>query len=193
MAAAGPLLAAAVAAALLLPPEAARAEDASGVRVGIVDMQRVLREAKAAREVRPRMDEIRRTFQKGVREQERQLRDAARDLADQRAVLAPELFAEKRRALAARERAAQKTVQERKQTLDRAFAKTQDLLVGKLLGVARAVAQARKLDVLLEKRTVFLSAKKLDLTSEIIARLDEALPSVALEIEDGEASESGKN
>lgn len=165
------------AAALLLTLAAAHAQQP---RIGIVDVQRVLRDAKAAKALRPQMERQRQAFQMEVRERERRLRDAGKDLSEERALLSAAIFDEKRRALEEEGRKAQKAVQERKRKLDRIFNETKDVILKELLEVVGAIADEKKLDIVLEKRVVFLSANSLDLTPEIVARLDRRLPSVSL-------------
>lgn len=156
------------------------AAHAAPLRVGIVDVQQVLRDAKAAKALRPQMERQRQAFQMEIRERERELRDAGKDLGEERALLSAEAFDEKRRALEEEGRKAQKAVQERKRELDRVFNETKDVILKELLEVVGAIADEKKLDIVLEKRVVFLSANSLDLTPEIVARLDERLPSISL-------------
>ena len=165
------------AAALFLTLAAAHAQQP---KIGIVDVQQVLRDAKAARALRPQMEQQRRAFQMEVRERERRLRDAGKDLSEKRALLSATNFDEKRRALEEEGRKAQEAVQERKRKLDRIFNETKDIILKELLEVVGAIADEKKLDIVLEKRVVFLSANSLDLTPEIVARLDKRLPSISL-------------
>jgi len=46
----------------------------------------------------------------------------------------------------------------------------------------KVCATEKKLNILIEKRFVFISARKLDVTDEIIKRLDERLPKVAVDL-----------
>ena len=165
------------AATLFLTLAAAHAQP---LQIGIVDVQKVLRDAKAAKALRPQMEQQRRAFQMEIRERERRLRDAGKDLSEERALLTATAFDEKRRALEEEGRKAQKAVQERKRELDRIFNETKDVILKELLKVVGAIADERKLDIVLEKRVVFLSANSLDLTPEIVARLDKRLPSISL-------------
>ena len=124
---------------------------------------------------------MRKEFQKQVSEQEQSLRQAEQELSRQRAILAPEAFAQKRRIFSEQARDAQKSVQTRRRDLDRAFNETKNEILKSLIVVAQKVATEKKLNILIEKRFVFISAKKLDVTDEIIKRLDKLLPTVAID------------
>ena len=177
---------------LLAPPAGTVAQETQFSRIGIVDLQKIFREAAAAKSVLPQMDKVRREFQKEVRQQERALRAKARKLADDRVLLSPEEFANKRRALDEEGRTAQRAVQEKKRRLDRAFNDTKDVILRQIALIADTVAGERKIDLVFEKGVVFLSAKALDLTSEIITRLDKKLPHVKLRVEEVSLEDSGK-
>ncbi len=149
--------------------------------IGIVDVEKILRDSKASQSIRPTINEMRKDFQKQVSEHEQKLRRAEQELNRQRAILAPEAFAKKRRTFSEQARKAQTRVQERRRDLDKAFNDTKNKILQNLIIVAQELATEKKLNVLLEKRKVFISAKKLDLTSDIIKRLNKRLPKVSID------------
>ena len=150
--------------------------------IGIVDVQKVLRDSQASKSVRPTIDRMRKEFQQQVSAQEQRLRQAEQELARQRAILAPEAFAQKRREFSDQARQAQANVQQRRRDLDRAFNGTKNEILKSLIVVAQEIAEEKKLNILIEKRFVFLSAKTLDVTDKIIKRLDKKLPKVAIDL-----------
>lgn len=158
----------------------AAAQEIPTPKIGVVDVQRVLRDSLAAKSIRPEFDKMRKDFQKQVSAQEQRLRQAEQELTRQRAILAPEAFSQKRRAFSEEARKAQSSVQERRRQLDRAFNDTKNEILKNLVVVARQVAEAKKLNLLLEKRFVFLSATSMDVTKDVIARLDKRLPKLAV-------------
>lgn len=163
-------------------------------KIGVVDVQKVLRDSKAAKSIRPEFDKLRKAFQKQVSAQEQRLRQSEQELTRQRAILAPEAFSQKRRAFSEEARKAQISVQERRRQLDRAFNDTKNEILKNLVVVAQQVAESKKLNILIEKRFVFLSAKTMDVTKDIITRLDKRLPKLALKL--GKANQGagkGKN
>jgi outer membrane protein len=159
-----------------------KAQEIPVPKIGVIDVQKVLRDSKAAKSVRPEFDKMRKAFQKRVSEQEQQLRQAEQELTRQRAILAPEAFSQKRRSLSEEARRAQNSVKERRRQLDRAFKDTKNEILKNLVMVARQVAKAKKLNMLLEKQFVFLSVKTMDVTNEVIARLDKRLPKLAVKL-----------
>ena len=157
------------------------AEVSHEAMIGVVDVEKILRDSEASQSIRPTINEMRKDFQKQVSEHEQKLRRAEQELNRQRAILAPEAFAKKRRTFSEQARKAQTRVQERRRDLDRAFNETKNKILQNLIIVAQELATEKKLNVLLEKRKVFISAKKLDLTPDIIKRLNKRLPKVSID------------
>lgn len=154
-------------------------------KIGIVDVQRVLSEAKAAKGIRPEIERLRKDFQDQVRDQEKALRKAEQDLSQERALLSRDAFNEKRRAFSERASQAQRDVQERRKQLDEAFNKTKNEILNSLVDVAQEVARAKGLNIVMEKRFVFISAKTLDITNDVLKALDKRLPKVTIEVKGG--------
>ena len=76
-----------------------RALAQEGANIAILDVERILRDSKAAATLRAEIDKQRQTHQTSLREQENALRTADQELARQRAVLSAEAFAAKRKEL----------------------------------------------------------------------------------------------
>jgi len=174
--------------AFLAVATGADAQDMPSPSIGVVDVQKVLRDSKASKSIRPTIDRMRKEFQEQVSAQEQQLRQSEQELSRQRTILAPDAFAQKRRTFSEQAREAQASVQKRRRDLDRAFNVTKNEILKNLIVVAQKVATEKKLNILIEKRFVFISARKLDVTDEIIKRLDERLPKVAVDL-----SKTGKD
>ena len=120
-----------------------QAQQMPSPKIAIIDVEKALRQSKASKSVRPEIDRMRKEFQKKISEQEQRLRQAEQELSRQRVILAPEVFAQKRRAFSVSAREAQKNVQKRRLELDRAFGNTKNEILRNLIVVAQQVAEAR--------------------------------------------------
>lgn len=169
----------ALAAVLCLAGRApAAAAEAKPPLIAVVDVQAILRDSKAAKTVHPQIEKFRDRFQKDVRQRENELRAASQDLARQRAVLSAEAFAKKRREYEAMARNAQVEVQAKKRQLDRAFSNAMGKVQSALIKATAHIATERKIDLVLPKTLILLSAKSLDITQEVMRRVDKDLPTV---------------
>ena len=157
----------------------AAAQD-KGPSIGIVDVQKVLRESQASRSLRPQVDKLRKNYHSSVRKRESELRKASQELQRQRTILSPQAFAKRRSAYEEKARKAQVDFQQRKRQLDSAYGAAMRAIQKSMVVVAAKVAEERNFDVVLPKSLVLLADQKLDITGEILRRIDKSLPSVEL-------------
>jgi len=158
----------------------------------VIDVQRVIREAKATQSIRPQIEKLKSGYEKDFEKQEQELRAANQDLAQQRAILSPEAYAERRRDFQQRATAAQREVQETKRRLDHALGTAMSKVHGMLRQVTAEIAKERSLTAIFPRSAVILVERRYDITDEVLKRLDERLPSVAVSVPDKAPSSKGK-
>lgn len=173
------LLALALAAALQAAPAAAQ-EDLPAPVVAVIDYQRIMRDAQAAQSIREQLETRRRQFQEEIAAEEQRLHQADKELAQQRSVLTSEAFADRRREFEAEVAEVQRLVQQRRRQLDRAFNDALDEVKRVLIEVVTEMAEERGFNLVLPASEVLFFGRRLDLTDEVMARLDRALPSVTV-------------
>ena len=159
---------------------AAAAEELPAPVVAVIDYQRVMRDARAARSVREQLEARRRQFQEEISSQEQRLHLADRELAQQRNSMDPETFAERRREFEAEVAEVQRLVQQRRRQLDRASSEALDRVKQALIEVVTGMAEEMGFNLVLPASEVLFFGRRLDLTEQVLARLDEALPTVAI-------------
>ncbi len=169
---------------------AARAQD-KRVSIAVVDVQAILQNSAASKNLREQMEKIRADYQAAVRKREQALRKESEDLQRQRAVLSPDSFAQKRREYEAVAHEAQTAFRDRKRQIDRAYG----IALGKInqmivLSAAR-ISEKRFVDLVLPKSVVILSDRKLDITKEVLASVNKELSSVSVALP--EFSEMGRS
>lgn len=162
-------------------PAELRAQETPPLPIAILDVQGVLKRAKAAQDIRSQIETLRTAFQKDVREQEQTLRKADQELAQQRAILSAEAFAARRKEFEGRARAAQQKVQERKRGLERMFGAAMLKVQRAMEEITADIAKERNLAIVLPRQTVVLSETRLDISKEVLTRLDRKLPAVKVE------------
>ena len=172
-----------VAMALVAPgglPGAAAAEGLPEPVVAVIDYQRVMQDASAARSIREQFETRRGQFQEEIAAEEQRLHEADKELARQRSELTPEVFAQRRRGFETDVAEVQRLVQQRRRQLDRASAEALDRVKQALIEVVTDMAEEHGFNLVLPASEVLFFSRRLDLTEEVMARLDEALPTVEL-------------
>jgi outer membrane protein len=146
----------------------------------VIDYQRILRDAAAARSIREQIEARRKVYQEEISKEEQRLHEADKEFARQRSVLSPEAFAEKRREFEEDVAEVQRMVQERRRELDRMSAAALNEVKEALIEIVTSIAEERGFNLVLPSSEVLFFSRALDLTEEVLAKLDARLPQVRL-------------
>jgi outer membrane protein len=174
------LMVAAVAVFCLLPHPASSDDRLPPTVVAVIDYQRILRDAKAARAIRDQVESRRKLYQDEIAKEEQRLHEVDRTLAAQRNILAPEAFVEQRRSFETEVAAVQRMAQERRRQLDQVAAAALNEVRSAMIQVVGELADTRGFNLVLPTSGLLLFAPEIDLTVEVMARLDAKLPTVTV-------------
>ncbi len=172
------LILCAVVGALLPMKQVAAQEGPLLLRPAVIDLDLIRREAAVAKDVRAQIGKYHEAFLAENKKDEEALRVAGQELSRKRTILAPDAFAEERRKFEQYLEEVQRAVQKRKRDLDRVQEETMRKFGAVLTKVIAELAQERKLTLILRKDQTFLVAKKLNITADVLKRLDKKLPTL---------------
>lgn len=144
----------------------------------VIDYQRILRDSKAARTIRDQVEARRKLYQDEIAKQEQRLHELDKELARQRSVLTPEAFAEKRRDFESQVAEVQRMVQERRRQLDQAAAAALNDVRSAMIDIIGELADVRGFNLVLPTSGVLLFSPRIDLTDEVLSRLDAKVPTI---------------
>ncbi len=179
--------------ALTLPALAQQAQPAKGegekglqkgqivevqIPVAVIDVKIILDDAKAVKNIREQITQFGIQFEEEIEKERNEIRTANQELARQRTILAPESFAEKRRKFEQRVVEVQRLVQQRQRELDKSRNEAMSAVNKSYTGIVWKIAHERNLAVILRKNQTAYAIPTLDLTKEVLARLDKELPTV---------------
>ncbi|HSA82663.1 MAG TPA: OmpH family outer membrane protein [Geminicoccaceae bacterium] len=173
---AGAALATALATAAL--SDEAQAQTLPPTVAAVIDYQRILRDAVAARSIRDQIEVRRKAYQEEISKEEQRLHEADKEFAKQRSLLTAEAFTEKRREFEQEVAEVQRLVQERRRELDNVAAVALDQVKEALIEVVTSIADERGFNLVLPSSEVLFFARRIDLTEEVLAKLDSRLPDV---------------
>lgn len=146
--------------------------------VGIVDMQRIQRDAAASKSIQAQLQKQVATDKQDITKEENELRKIETELGQQRALISPEAFAERRRVFEQRVSNLQRDVQNKNRELDKSRAAALQTVQNALREVIEQMVTERRLILILTKDQTVFSAPELEITDEVIKRLNAKLPSV---------------
>lgn len=149
----------------------------------VVDVKRVLDESRASVNVQKRIESRRSAFQSEIAEKEKSIRSEEEQLLQMRGKTEDADYAARENQLRQKFRDVERYVQERRQLLEQATTASMGRVRAALLGIVTDIAKKRGAHTVLVKQQVIWSEETLDITSEVLARLNAELPDVAVLIE----------
>ena len=167
-------------AAVSLGPLPLAAQELPPPSIVIVDVTQILRDSKGARDIQAQIDKQTEAYTKEVSAQENELHQMQDELERQRTVLAPEAFNTKTRDYQQRFEALDRGVQIKRQTLQQTYNEAMTKVESTALQIIADIAGERKANLVVSKAAVLFEAPGLDITPEVIRRLDQKLPAVPL-------------
>ncbi len=161
-------------------------------KIAIVDVQAILREALSAKSAREQMDAIARKEQAALAEEEKALRARDQALQQERALLTPELFAERQRKLQADVASLQRRSRGLRLTLDQGFRRTMDQIQLVLFDELRKLSAELDLNLILSRSQIVIAVDDFDITASALERLNKRLPSIELSLEKRDSTDQAQ-
>jgi len=156
---------------------------AEGSTIAVLNVEQVLNQSKAGKGLRDKVEQIRTANQAKDQENESALRADDEKLQKQRAVLSEEAFLQKQKELQSRLDTLRQEFEARHKGIQAAVDKAQNEIRRAVLEVTRDVAVEKKIDIVISQTATVLMSKDLDITKDVLDRLDAKLSDVPLAIE----------
>jgi outer membrane protein len=161
-------------------PAVPNAQQQPELRLAILDVQRVRRDAAAVKSIRSQLETFGKRYRDETARDEQQLRQQREELTRKQAILAPDAFEAERRALEQKIGAAQGRLQQRQQAINKVRSDAMQQVLNSLQDVVTAIGKERGLTLILNRQTAVFADSGYDITDEVLRRLDSRLPTVAL-------------
>ena len=155
-------------------------ETSAGIKIAIIDINVILRDAAAFKSIRQQIGAFRDTFQSEIQKEEETLRKGNQELARQRTLLSAEVFAEKRQEFEAKVVTVQRLVQQRKQNLDKSQAEAMGQIQDVLNVIVTAISEEQNISLILRKDQTILATAPLQITNLVLERLDAKMPTIVV-------------
>jgi Skp family chaperone for outer membrane proteins len=174
------LLAAVLIGAAMFPAARARAEMPT---VAIVDLQKILNESAAAKDIQSQLDKQKDAFRKEVATHEQELKATEESLSAQKAKLPEKEFKEKVAAFQTKYADTRALVRKRQASLEKA-ANTALVQLRKEVGaVVTSIATEKKYDIVLSSQDVIWAQSAMDITEAVRTQLDKKVSKIKLNVE----------
>ena len=152
-------------------------------RIGLADLNEVLRAAVANVKVRELLDVQRQKFQSEFSKVEAELQQTERDLMSKRELLSADEYDKQIKSFQARVTRLQQDIQKQRQSIDNAYQKAQSNIRAEAISVITEIASEMQLDLVLQRDSSLIFLPHLNISEEVLKRLNERTKNARIEIE----------
>jgi outer membrane protein len=147
---------------------------------GIVNVTRIMHDSKAATSVRNQLQAKQKDFQAQLDAHEKSLLAEDQALVKQRDTMDKDAFDKKVKDFREKTLVAQREVQDKRNQLDVAAEHSLEEIQKNVIDITKQVAAEKKMPMVLSATAVLYADPTLDITDEVLKRLDAQLPSVTV-------------
>lgn len=159
---------------------AAVAPASAETAIGVVNTAKIMRDSKAAQSVRSQLQTKQKAFQAELDAKEKQLLAEDQALAKQQSSVEKAAFEQKVKEFRTKAANAQREVAQKKMAVEKALESALANVQSTVLQVVKEVAAEKKLNLVVSSGAVLYTDATLDITDEVLKRLNEKLPNVAV-------------
>ena len=152
-------------------------------RIGLADLNGILRAADANVKVRELLDTQRQKFQDEFSLVESELQQTERDLMSKRELLSKEEYDKQIKAFQARVTQLQQDIQRKRQAIDNAYQKAQSDIRTEALSIITEIAREMSLDLVLSRDASLIFLPHLNISDDVLNRLNERTKNARIEIQ----------
>ena len=156
----------------------AQAEGLPAPVIGVVDTDRILQEALAAKGVRLERDKYANQYQSQVKDTEAVLRAEDQELSQQRGVLAPEVFQQRAQGFQQKLADFQEQLKDKQERLDFAFQQAMQEIGNTIMVVSSEVAKERGINAVMARSQLMIFDPSMDITNSVLDKLNQRLATV---------------
>ena len=149
--------------------------------LGIVDTDLLLQDSLAAKGVRLERDKYATTYQNQVKDMEAKLRAEDQQLAQQRGVLAPDVFQQQATAFQQKLAEFQAQVKDKQERLDYSFQQSMQTIGSTIMVVAGEVSKERGINAVMARNQLMIFDPAMDITKPVLDKLNQRLASVTFQ------------
>jgi len=150
------------------------------IQIAVINIQEIMHESLAAKSIKEQLEKKQKSFQAELSAKEETLQKESQGLAKERAVLSKEAMDQKIKEFDTKAKEAQKGVQTKRAQLDKAFGNSIGEIQKEVNRILTDMAKERGFIVALPAQQILYNDAKLDITKEVLARLNKSLPKVTL-------------
>ena len=152
--------------------------DYPNTSIGVIDINKILLESDAAIIAAEQIEEIAIEIENEIKLSDDEIIKEQNSLIESQSIMAPEAFESKRNEY---ENKVQKYNNERQSKLmkiDELIAISRNEILSAMKPILEEVSNEKGITIILEKASIMLNAEKMDITNEVLKKLNKSLPTI---------------
>ena len=152
--------------------------DYPNTSIGVIDINKILSDADAAISAAEKIEEIAIEIENEIKASDEEIIKEQNLLIESQSIMAPEAFEAKRIDY---ENKVQKYNSERQSKLmkiDELIAVSRNDILNALKPILEEISNEKGITIILEKTSIMLNAEKMDITNEVLKKLNKSLPNI---------------
>ena len=159
------------------------AENYPNTSIGVLDLNRVLLDAKAAKNAAEEIDKIAKIIESELIISDENMIKEQNKLVEAQSIMAPEAFELKRKEYEEKVQNYNIERQNKLISVDKLVETSRNEILNNLKPILEEMSETKGITVILEKGTVLLNAETMDITDEVIKKLNKDLPKIEVSLE----------
>ena len=160
-----------------------QAETYPNTSIAIVDLNLILSESKAAKGATKDFEKIQKDTESEIVESDKSMLEERNKLIEQQSVIAPEAFEVKAQDYEKKLQNYQSEKQNKLRKLENVLQTARNEILENVKPILEELSQELGVTVILEKNSVLLSATNMDITDEVIKKLNKQLPKIKVSLD----------
>lgn len=144
--------------------------------IGVIDINKILSESDAAIMAAEQIEKIAIEIENEIREDDKKIIKEQDILIESQAIMAPEAFEAKRKEYESKVQKYNNERQSKLMKIDELVAVSRNNVLNALKPILEEISNERGITILLDKQFVILNADKMDLSEEILQKLNKEYP-----------------
>ena len=152
--------------------------DYPNTSIGVIDINKILAEANAAVEAAEEIEKIAIEIENEIKASDEEIIKEQNLLIESQSIMAPEAFEAKRIEYESKIQTYNSERQSKLMKIDELIAISRNDILNAIKPILEEISNEKGITIILEKTSIMLNAEKMDITNEVLKKLNKSLPNI---------------
>tara|TARA_Y200000002_G_scaffold266920_1_gene221880 strand:+ start:2333 stop:2869 length:537 start_codon:yes stop_codon:yes gene_type:complete len=152
--------------------------DYPNTSIGVIDINKILSDSNAAIAAAEQIEEIAIEIENEIKLSDEEIIKEQNLLIESQSIMAPEAFESKRNEYEGKVQTYNNERQSKLMKIDELIAVSRNEILSSIKPILEEVSNEKGITIILEKTSIMLNAEKMDITNEVLKKLNKSLPTI---------------